>query len=447
VTSPKRIADGVVLAAAVGVATALTVALGRSALWVLVAAIAAVMLVRHPPVLLAAFGFVLTFKALDVVARLPVDPTFALGALLVGVCAYRLRNGRVRMPPPLIFIAPLAVITLALAIGLGWTPEPSYGHTKVLKFVTVTLLAAFAPFFVIENRRDLLKLGWSIAAGALVVAILAPLVNPTVAAGITTELDTMGRYSFGGQIYPARFLCNGAIVLFLSLNFITSRWRVLFPAVGVGVVVIAVGFGSRGPIAAFVMTIAVIAVLATIESRRLRGIWVGMAVVLAAVAAAVQVPGVASQRLTEVATNPANALRNDPRYPLYQEAVSLTKAFPLKGVGTGGFELYGNQLSPRGQTLDFPHNVFLELSSELGLVPPLVLLAGFIALFVRLIGRIREWHGLPESQIVVLVLALSLYNLLASQFSGDINDNRALWMFFGVAALIARHPLIARRES
>lgn len=445
-TSERRILGSALLLGAVAAATALSIAFGRSALWLLAAAAAAAVLVRYPPVLLATFVFVPSFKSLDVLARLPVDPTLALALLLAGVCGYRLLNRRARVPPPLTFIAPMVFLAVALVIGLMWTVEPTYGHTKVLKFVTVTALAAIAPFFVIENKRDLFQLGWAIAAGSILVALLAPIVTPTVAAGITTEVDTKGRYSFGGQIFPARFLCNGVIVLLLSINYLTDRRRFLYAVAGVGVLVIAVGFGARGPIAAFVITMLLVAFLATLQSRRLLGLWLAIAVVLIAIAAVVQVPGVASQRLTALATNPAAAIQNDARYPLYQEAVSLTNAHPWLGVGTGGFMLYGNQLSPRTQTLDFPHNIFLELSSELGLMPPLVLLATVVALFVRLFGRIREWHGRPESQLTVLLLALFVYNLLAAQSSGDINDNRVMWMFLGLAALVTHYPSVISRE-
>ncbi len=94
-----------------------------------------------------------TFKSLSVIAALPFDPTLALSALLAAVCGYRILAGRARVPPPYTFILPMLFLAVALVIGLLWTPEPAYGQQKVIKFVTVTSLAAFAPFFMIEDRR------------------------------------------------------------------------------------------------------------------------------------------------------------------------------------------------------------------------------------------------------------------------------------------------------
>ncbi len=281
----------------------------------------------------------------------------------------------------------------------------------------------------------------------MLVAILAPLVNPTVAPGIATELDTMGRYSFGGQIFPARFLCDGAIILLLAPNYLTGRWRLLAPVIAVGVMIIAVGFGARGPIAAFVVTVIVIAFLSAVQSRRLLVVWLAGAVMMGAVAAVVQVPGAASQRLTALATNPSAAISQDPRYPLYRQAVILIGQHPLTGIGPGGFALWANALSPHQQMLMFPHNLFLELGSELGVIPPLVVLAVVIAAFGQLLSRIRTWPQDRGSQLFVLAFALLLFNLLASQFSGDINDNRAFWLFLGVALLLAKYPRIVLRKA
>lgn len=443
---PSQVADAALLGAAALTAAALTLVLGTYSLALPVAAAGAILLMRYPPVLLAAAVFIPTFKSLPVIASLPFDPTLALSALLAVVCGYRALNGRARVPPPLTFTLPMVFIAVALVIGLMWTPEPAYGQQKVIKFVTVTALAAVAPFFVIEDRRDFLMLCLSIAAAAVVVAILAPVVHPTVASGIATELDTKGRYSFGGQIFPARFLCDGAVVLLLAPNYATGRWRLLAPWVGVGVMIIAVGFGSRGPIAAFVLTVVVIAILSAVQSRRVLAAWLAGAILLAALVSVFQVPGVASQRLTALATNPAAAITRDPRYPLYRQAVILIGQHPLTGLGTGGYALYANALSPRNQILMFPHNIFLELGSELGVIPPLVLLLTVIAAFVQLLSRIRAWHGNRGSQLFVLTFALLLYNVLASQFSGDINDNRAFWLFLGVAVLLAKYPRTVLRK-
>ena len=137
-----------------------------------------------------------------------------------------------------------------------------------MKYFTVTLLAALAPFALLTTERDLLKFLYTIAAGAVVVAGLTLVTEPTVAEGIATEYDTQGRYSFGGQIFPARFLCTGALILFLLPGLTRSRWALLAPLAAVGVTIVASGYGARGPMAAFFATLVAVALILAVRSSR-----------------------------------------------------------------------------------------------------------------------------------------------------------------------------------
>ena len=140
-------------AAGVVVATAAAAALGPVALALPVAALLAVVLVREPLVLYVAFLYIGVFKDEPLVSASPVDPTLLLVVLLAGVCAHRLATGRVkRVPRP--FAAILALLVVALLLGLLWTPAPDYGGDKALRFIVLTLPAALAPFFLVEDRGD-----------------------------------------------------------------------------------------------------------------------------------------------------------------------------------------------------------------------------------------------------------------------------------------------------
>ena len=89
----------------------------------------------------------------------------------------------------------------------------------------------------------------------------------------------------------------------------------------------------------------------------------------------------------------------------------------------------------------YPHNIFLELSAEVGLGPALALGAAVLFLLISL-GR-RAWTAKDDRdrRLVFVLGGLFLINLFAVQFSGDINDNRVFWTMFGVAWLVARYGL------
>ena len=433
---------GLVIAAGVAiVATALTVALGPLALVLPVAAVAAYVLVLNPPVLLALFVFVPYFEAAPGVSSIPFDPTVGLAVLVVVAVARRLLSGEGVLMPPTPLLVPLLVIGVAILLGLLWSGNLDYGEDKALKYFTVTLLAALAPFALLTTKRDLLVFLYTIAVGAIVVAVLTPITEPTVAEGIATEYDTKGRYSFGGQIFPARFLCTGALILFLLPGIWRSRWALLGPVAAVGVTIVATGYGARGPIAAFFATLVAVALILALRSARALVAVVVAVVVGAAVLPFVTVPTSASERIGEAAQDPVSTLRGDTRWILYNQAIELIEGNPVFGSGTGTFAAYVSVVSPPRQRLLYPHNIFLEVWAELGIVPLLAFMVAIGGGGWVLMRRLAAADDRRERNLLTLAFGLLVFNFLVTQVSGDLNDNRTLLLAASLAWLLGAYGL------
>jgi O-antigen ligase len=427
-------------------ATGLAVTLGPAALALPIAAAAGYALMRHPPVLLALFVFVPYFEAAPGVSAIPFDPTAGLALLVVIALAHRLLAGDAFRMPPAPFLVPLLVIGAAVLLGLLWSGAPEYGQEKAVKYFTVTLMAALAPFVLLTTERDLRRFLYAIAAGALVVAALTPVTEPTVAEGIATEYDTQGRYSFGGQIFPARFLCTGALVLFLLPGLTRSRWALLAPPAAIGVTLIATGYGARGPIAAFLATLVAVALISAVRSARSLAAVVAAVVIGAAVLPFVTVPSSASERLSEAARDPVSTLRGDTRWILYNQAIELIERAPVFGSGTGTFGAYVSIVSPPRQRLLYPHNIFLELWAELGIVPLLAYMVAIGGGGWVLMRRLAATDDRHERNLLTLVFGLLVFNFLVTQVSGDLNDNRTLLLAASLAWLLGRYGL-GQREA
>lgn len=426
------------LVAVVSAAAATAAGSGALAAPLALAALAA--LIAFPPVLLAAFVFVPFFEAAPLVRSAPFDPTVTLGAVLLAVIGHRLVTHRVaRVPSD--FVIPVIAIGIALAVGLIGTPAPEYGTEKVLKFFTVTLLATLAPFFVIRTRAELVMFLWAIAAGGVLVAAVTPFVEPTVLSGITTQFDIEGRYSFGGQIFPARFLCTAALILLVMPGFTQGRWRYLAPIAALGVIFVALGFGARGPIGAFAAALAAVVLFSALRAPR-QLVMVLVVVVLGGIVMPfVTLPGQSSDRLTSAVSDPVGVLRSDTRSAVYDQALRLAADNSLTGIGTGGFSTYTSVISPPKFPLNYPHNIFLELASEVGVLPALLLALLVVAGSAILLRRLRLTRNRADRHLVTLVAGLFLLNFLATQFSGDINDNRTFFLFLAIAWLVGRDGL------
>jgi O-antigen ligase len=209
-------------------------------------------------------------------------------------------------------------------------------------------------------------------------------------------------------------------------------------SIGFGLALIGVAFelGSRGPLISLGLVLVCV-LLATLAQNARQAVPI---LVLVAAGLAlfpfVSLPETSYERLQGAAADPVGTLEGDGRSALYREAVTLTREHPALGLGTGGFYLYAAVAGNRGER--YPHNIFLELSSELGLVAAAILALSLLGAFAGLFRRL--WSSSPRArQVVLLVAALLLYNLFAAQFSGDVNDNRPFWTLLGVAWFVAQY--------
>jgi len=414
---------GIAVAAVAAVGALAAVFVGPVALALPVALAGVIFLVREPFALLTLFVYIGLFKDEAVVQVLPFDATIGLGALLGAVCFVRLVSGRGR-PVPVALVLALAVMGICLLVSLNWTPAPEYGVEKTMKFFSLTLLGALAPFFLIEDESDLRRLALWVVLVAIGAAALA-LANPPAQNAERLEIG-----AGGSTIGVSRLLCAAAIILLLGALGGSDR-RAWATIGGVGLIVLAAAVGSRGPLLSLVLALG--ATGAVWLLRTPRKVW---PVLLLAIAGLVVMPFVSlpegsSDRLSAVTSDPVGAFERDSRSLIYQQAIDLIQENPLRGAGAGAF---ANVNLAR-----YPHNLFLELWSELGFVAMAVVAFAIIAVMN---GLYRAAWRLPEGptrRLMYILTGVFLFYLFAVQVSGDINDNREFWVAFGVAWVVVRY--------
>ena len=85
----------------------------------------------------------------------------------------------------------------------------------------------------------------------------------------------------------------------------------------------------------------------------------------------------------------------------------------------------------------YPHNVFLEASSELGLFPAVLLAVSVVLMLIGIYRRAWGASSEADRNLVYVIGGLFLLNFFAAQFSGDFNDNRTFWALLGVGWWVA----------
>jgi O-antigen ligase len=114
------------------------------------------------------------------------------------------------------------------------------------------------------------------------------------------------------------------------------------------------------------------------------------------------------------------------RIRAFETAKDLFVENLVKGVGTGGFGHYN--------LLGYPHNIFLEFASELGMIGLSAFLC-FVTYAVYLgIKLVRsKASSAMELKLSKIYLALFVFSLVNAQFSGAAWSNYELW--FSVAGI------------
>jgi O-antigen ligase len=117
------------------------------------------------------------------------------------------------------------------------------------------------------------------------------------------------------------------------------------------------------------------------------------------------------------------------RLELVTYAFRAMLTFPF-GLGFGGFTQWYNG-GTTGIYYDFPHNLFLELGAEGGLIGLLAILLLVISSFFTILFNSRP-SPLQNKVLKTTLLGLLVFMVFNSTVSGELNDDRVLFALIGL---------------
>ena len=369
------------------------------------------LLVRYAEITLALFFLIGLIKGDERLASMPVDLTVAVGGLVIVSVLAKLITGKSELALPREYLLYLPLLAMMI-LSLAYTPDLSGGVDKTLRFLCLTSIGIISPFVLFDSVGKLNTFFLAMALGGLAIAINSltmlggsdRLVSPS---GLNTELGAASAIS---------------MIVIWSLWF--PEWpfikrAVFYPVMGVlGVALI--GSGGRFANVAAVLCLA----LATFLRRKLFvdvAVIGGLGVLLLPL---IWIPQASFDYLGSLAHPPqAMGTRND----LMALGVKMFSEHPFFGVGIQGFRF----LSPNPLTYNYPHNLILELGSELGLLAAFSFLAIAACAFREIWKQLRDPEQSRNSPVLTVFL-LFLFVFLDAMVSGDINDLRFMWSVFGL---------------
>jgi O-antigen ligase len=331
-----------------------------------------------------------------------------------------------------------AVLGILLIVGVGSSAAPAYGSTKVQAFFALNAVSLVAGLIVGRSRRDfdLFRLLALIVGTVTAIAIVRGLASGSLAASVG------GRFAINQQANPIALGRAAAEAILIGASIVLVSGSPFRRLLALGAMpLIAVSFiaaGSRGPVLGLVVgAVALIGMTLRERTSRRRSVLLAVAFVGGALLVTQLVPNENIQRSISVLTGSGEGLSSNGRAQLWGTAQTAFTDHSLVGIGTGGFAA----LAP----LDvYPHNLFLEVAAELGVLG-LVALVAFLLSTMLAIVRANRLAPPGDRGDVALASALFFAALVNAQVSGDITTNDSLWLAAGLVLGVA-HRYTAKKQ-
>ncbi|MFD7437187.1 O-antigen ligase family protein [Streptomyces sp. NPDC059861] len=327
-------------------------------------------------------------------------PADAVSALVVGFCALRLLRQR-RRPLSRTAAVILGLPVVGLAVAAVGAASPGAGITGMGRYLQVFVLVPAAVLLLIRDRADFRLLTWSLVglAGWQGAVGVHQYVTATGASYQGQPIRAVGTFGPQDIMGMASVVSFGVVcAVGLALGQAPVRQRLIAVGCALALLVpLALSF-SRGAWIATAVTCAVQLALAGMRRALRTG-----AVIAAAGVVLVGGFGVGTALLqeritsiTQVTDAPDQSVTD--RYTMWAAATGMWRDQPLTGVGLKGFPEYrdahaslalsaasdteGAGAAFRRQPLLSPHNMYLLVLSEQGLIGLLALAGSWLALLV-----------------------------------------------------------------
>lgn len=318
------------------------------------------------------------------------------------------------------------VFAAIVAFSFLYTAAPHYGSQKLAAFATLGCGMFFAPLLLFSGERDFRDFTIGTTLFALLVAASSLSFSATGAMGADANPAHIGK----GQVI-------GLAILLLVYTPIENRWLrslvlgLCIPALAVGLV----SAETRGPLFSLLMVLILSLFLDSFRSpvlSRRQMVFAGAALVGAVMLlSAFWFYGQEEYRFQYKAAEIINLVEGDnqargtavERLVFYRAALQLWTQKPAFGWGLGGWSMAYWQNDMR----QYPHNLFLEVLVEQGLIG----LAALLYFLNSVFRHLRAHRAAARSRFPCLLPGL-VYLISIAMFSGDLDDDRFIWFWCGL---------------
>jgi O-antigen ligase len=377
----------------------------------------------------------------------------ASGLMVLWAVVHAVRNARRPLTRTAAVVLGLPVI--GVAVAATGAPTAGEGIVGLARYLQVFVLVPVAALLLLRDRKDVRLVAWSVVGLAVWEGAVGvhQFLTHTGAQYNGMYIRAVGTFGPTEVMGMATVVASGVVTATgLALGTRSPRQRIVAVVCAVALIVPLTLSFSRG---SWIATVA-----ACTAQLLLAGVRRAAKVLTAVVAAGVVLVGgfgvgtsVLQERLdsiTQVSDAPDQAVID--RYSLWASAVGMWEEHPVTGVGLRGFPEYRDSHAPLsldsaadtdGAGQDFfrqpllsPHNMYLEVLSEQGMLGLVTVAGSWLALLVcglrRLLQTRRSRHGQDCAFIACGLLLWQLVDFTYADIGGGSTTLVALE--FGLAA-------------
>lgn len=388
--------------------------------------------------------FLLSGTLKGVLGFVPIDITVLSLGLSVMTAAFPILKKKTMPKHPTVPTAIYLSLSLFIIFTLIYSQGNFFSYEKALRFLVITGWSFVGVLFIIKDKSSLERFFKSFLALSFVMAA-ASLIQYFSAKGSAVFIGALGaNYIALGRM--AGFGVLILICLYLYNNELGHRKTIV---VYLSIILLSISLflsGGRMPVISLGLSVLVIISLSARLTKRglvfdkiirklLFFCMFGILTLIPFYLNGLFDTFIMRMKVLFEGDGGASVVN---RFDRLDVGMTMFSQNPLFGKGIGSFPVFyaSNDVN------DYPHNIFVELLSETGLVG----LSIFILLFTyavikyinarRIEKKINRYH--------ILIFSFFTYMFLTVNVAGDINDNR---LFFTALGLMCVSPLIVQDKT
>ena len=311
-----------------------------------------------------------------------------------------------------------------------WSPGVVYTINKACLFATLTFWSLIASSLIISNNTRRIKRFFVML---LIFSILVGF------EGLRAYLESGGKNTFSAfnanYLAFGRVIGIGFIIVFTHMLFNLKKYfcHILSLMILSFFIWILINSGGRGPFLSILIVIFIALVAgfkfnsnAKINIKNYIPYLVIFILILVILFSYLFISGstlVTIKRISTIFIKEDMGLSVALRLQYYKSSLSLWMKNPIFGNGIGSWPI----LMDFGDKPGYPHNIFIEIAVELGLIG-LVL---FITLIMFTIHKLNLHNHLRNNSLKMMIFLIFCFLFLRTLISGEINDHRAFFAILG----------------